>query len=266
LPRPLETSHYCDAVERHRAIEKLVVHRSPGGQYEKKYYRVRAARWYGGIVTADCTGCGLLCKFCWVADEVMFHPATIGKLYTPEKMAEGLVALSEKKGLNQLRVSGGEPTIGKPHLLELLKHLQRHRFKFILETNGILLGADKDYAKDLSEYRDFIHVRVSLKGCNEREFAILTGANQEDFKLQLEALRNLVREGVGCHPSVMSSFSPKSSLNSLANSLKEIDPRLTSEMEIEELILYPHVVKRLKKHNLEYRVAHEPNQVPPDQI
>jgi len=59
-----------DPVQRHLAIEKLVVRNSPEGR-EKKYYRVRPARWYGGIVTADCVGCGLLCKFCWVSDQVM---------------------------------------------------------------------------------------------------------------------------------------------------------------------------------------------------
>jgi uncharacterized Fe-S cluster-containing radical SAM superfamily protein len=266
LLKASETGHYYDPVERHTAVEKLVTRNSPDGQQEKKYYRVRSARWYGGIITADCTGCGLLCKFCWVADEVMFHPATTGKFYTPEKMAENLVALSKKKGLNQLRVSGGEPTIGKPHLLELLQCLQGYQYKFILETNGILIGADEDYARDLERYRDFIHVRVSLKGCNEQEFAILTGSKQEGFQLQLKSLQNLVKVGVSCHPSVMSSFSAKNSLKSLGKRLNEIDARLAQEIEIEELILYPHVVKRLRKFNLEYNVAHKPDRVPPDQI
>jgi len=266
LSRSSETSHYYDAVERHLAIEKLVTRKNPSGNQERKYYRVRPARWYGGIVTADCTGCGLLCKFCWVADEVMFHPATMGKFYTPERMAESLVALAEKKGLTQLRVSGGEPTIGKPHLLELLHQLQGHHYKFILETNGIPLGADEDYAKDLSKYRYFVHVRVSLKGCNDQEFALLTGAKQEGFELQLKALQNLVRAGVGSHPSVMSSFSSKNSLKTLVKRLRKIDPKLAGEMEIEELILYSHVVRRLNKYNLTYHVAHAPNRVPPDQI
>nr|MDO8100144.1 radical SAM protein [Candidatus Njordarchaeota archaeon] len=266
MSRSSETSHYYDPVERHLAIEKLVTRRNPVGQQEKKYYRVRPARWYGGIVTADCTGCGLLCKFCWVADEVMFHPATMGKFYTPERMAVSLVALAKKKELTQLRVSGGEPTIGKPHLLELLHNLQNHRYKFILETNGILLGADGDYAKDLAKYSDFIHVRVSLKGCNEQEFAVLTGSKKEGFQLQLKALQNLMRAGVGCHPSVMSSFSPKGRLSGLTKRLREMDPRLTQEIEIEELILYPHVVKRLKKYGLAYYIAHTPDRIPPDQI
>jgi uncharacterized Fe-S cluster-containing radical SAM superfamily protein len=42
--------------------------------YERKYYRFRVDRWYGGIVTVDCVGCGLFCKFCWVSDNVRLNP------------------------------------------------------------------------------------------------------------------------------------------------------------------------------------------------
>jgi uncharacterized Fe-S cluster-containing radical SAM superfamily protein len=32
---------------------------------ERKYYRFRGGKWYGGIATADCVGCNLRCVFCW---------------------------------------------------------------------------------------------------------------------------------------------------------------------------------------------------------
>jgi uncharacterized Fe-S cluster-containing radical SAM superfamily protein len=239
---------------------------NPDGQQEKKYYRVRAARWYGGIVTADCTGCGLLCKFCWVADEVMSNPAKIGRFYTPKRIADEILAVAKKRKLDQIRVSGGEPAIGKPHLLQLLRHLDGYGIKFILETNGIPIAANKDYAEGLSAYNDFVHVRVSLKGCDEEEFSVLTGARPEHFQLQLKALEYLVESGVDCHPSVMSSFSTPESYNALNRRIKDVDPRLAQNTEVEELILYPHVVKRLKKYGLAYRVGHEPDEIPPDQI
>ena len=242
-----------DPVRRHLSIEKLVTRKSING-LQRKYYRVRPARWYGGIVTADCVGCGLLCKFCWVSDYVMFHPADVGKFYSPEKIANSLVTLAKKKGLNQLRISGGEPTIGKSHLLQVLENLQGEGFSFILETNGILLGYDKDYASKLVKY-NFVHARVSLKGCSESEFALLTGAKPSGFVLQLKSLQNLMDAGVSCHPSVMSSFSSEKNFQKLLKRIKQIDPKLVGEVEIEELILYPHVVKRLKKYGLEYSAA-----------
>jgi len=255
---------FYDPVQRHLAIEKLVT-RTRTEEQERKYYRIRPARWYGGIVTADCVGCGLLCKFCWVSDAVMFRPADVGTFYTPRKVADILVSLAKKCGLDLLRVSGGEPTLGKPHLLQLLNALQGKGFRFILETNGISVAYDESYAASLSKY-GFVHVRVSLKGCSEEEFAILTGAKPYGFTLQLKALQKLVDAGVSCHPSVMVSFSPRESLKVLIQRLEQISPRLADELEIEELILYPHVIKRVRMHKLKYYTAYSPEGVPPEQI
>jgi uncharacterized Fe-S cluster-containing radical SAM superfamily protein len=253
-----------DPIERHLAIEKIVTREDLHGQ-EKKYYRTRPARWYGGIVTADCVGCGLLCKFCWVQDNVMFHPANVGRFYSSTKIADSLVALSQKYKLNLLRVSGGEPTLGKQHLLQLLEALKGRGFRFILETNGLLIAYDEDYSVSLSKY-DFVHVRVSLKGCNEEEFAMLTGAKPEGFKLQLKALQKLTEAGVSCHPSVMASFSPRKNLQKLTQRLKQISSNLAEELEIEELILYPHVIKKVRLHKLKYYTAYTPDNVPAERI
>jgi uncharacterized Fe-S cluster-containing radical SAM superfamily protein len=195
----------------------------------------------------------------------MNQPAKVGEFYKPKNVAERLTFLARKSGIRQLRVSGGEPTIGKPHLLQLLNILQNKGYRFILETNGIPIAYDSNYAKDLAEY-PFLHVRVSLKGCNEEEFAILTDAKPEGFTLQLKALENLVKAEVSCHPSVMSSFFPRESLNRLACRLSKISPELSEGLEIEELILYPRVIRRLRHFGLEYRVAHKPNSVPQEQI
>jgi len=255
---------FYDSVQRHLAIEKLVTRRGPEGQ-ERKYYRIRTARWYGGIATADCVGCGLSCKFCWVSDAVMFRPAKVGRFYTPTEVASSLDSLAKKHGLNLLRISGGEPTIGKPHLLQLLNNLQGKGHHFVLETNGIPIAHDESYAAGLSRY-NFVHVRVSLKGCNEAEFAMLTGAKPDGFTLQLKSLQNLMNAGVSCHPSVMASFSQKENLLELIRRLKQINPDLANDLEIEELILYPHVVKKVEKHKLKYYTAYAPEEVPPERI
>jgi len=253
-----------DPIKRHLAIEKIVTQKGLHGQ-EKKYYRIRPARWYGGIITADCVGCGLLCKFCWVQDKIMFHPSDVGRFYSSTKIAEDLVTLAQKYKLSLLRVSGGEPTLGKQHLLQFLDALKGRGFRFILETNGVLIAYDEDYSASLSKY-DFVHVRVSLKGCNEEEFAVLTGAKPEGFKLQLKALQKLTDAGVSCHPSVMASFSPKKNLQRLTQRLKQISSNLAEELEIEELILYPHVIRRVRLHKLKYYTAYTPDNVPPEKI
>ena len=253
-----------DPVTRHRAMEKLVVREAKLGQ-EKKYWRFRFDRWYGGIVTADAVGCGLVCKYCWVSDTVMFHPSKVEKFYGPDVVAKILVKMAKKRNLRRLRVSGGEPTIGKRHLLQLLDNLEGQSLLFILETNGILIGNDPQYAEDLSKY-GFLHVRVSLKGCDEKEFAMLTGAKPEDFTLQLKALENLLQQGVSCHQAVMTSFSTKENIQRLVERLKSINPKLAEELEFEELILYPKVKRKIEEHRLKYYRAYTPEGVPKKRI
>ena len=250
-----------DPAERHRALEKLVTMDLDNKQL-RRYYRFRSDRWYGGIATADAVGCGLLCKFCWVSDKVLYRPSEVGSFYSPSDVVDRLLSIGETKSFSQLRVSGGEPTIGRRHLLQLLDELALSRgYKFILETNGISIGSDSSYAEDLSRYR-FLHVRVSLKGCNESEFTKLTGAKPESFNLQLEALKNMIEVGVKCHPAVMASFSTEESYRGLVERLGRIDRSLPHEVEIEELILYGHVAERLKRHGLQYHNSHPPDKVP----
>jgi uncharacterized Fe-S cluster-containing radical SAM superfamily protein len=255
---------FYDPVLRHQTIEKMVVREGSYGQ-EKKYWRFRSDRWYGGIATADCVGCGLLCYFCWIREDVRSRPVEVGKFYTPKQVAELLMSIAQRKGFNQVRVSGGEPAIGKKHLLQLLDNFQGKTYRFVLETNGIPIAYDSSYAKDLSHY-PFIHVRVSLKGSNEMEFSMLTGAKPEGFQLQLKALENLEKANVSYHAACMVSFSTDESREPFLHRLGTISPRLAEEFEVEELILYPSVQKRLREYGLKYYTAYSPRSVPQELI
>lgn len=250
-----------DALARHRAIESLVARDSSRGQL-RKYYRFRADRWYGGIATGDVVGCGLLCKFCWVSDHILERPDLSGEFLAPPQAFQRLLRVAERRRLAQVRLSGGEPTIGRTHLLNVLSEVEKERrFRFILETNGILLGADPSYCTDLAAFR-CLHVRISLKGSCENDFAKLTGARGDGFKFQVDALRNLRDAGVSCHPAVMSSFSTQDGLRQLQELISTIDQRLVDNLEVEELIRYPRVERRLQKFGLTPCVSHDPNNVP----
>lgn len=250
-----------DALARHRAIESIVVHNGSRGQL-RKYYRFRADRWYGGIATGDVVGCGLLCRFCWVSENILERPDTSGKFLAPEEVARNLLQVAKSRHLGQVRLSGGEPTIGRSHLLRLLSQIENeHRFRFILETNGILLGADPSYCTDLALF-SCLHVRVSLKGSRESEFETLTGAKGEGFTKQIDSIRNLRDAGASCHPAVMSSFSTQDSIRQLRDRISTIHPKLADDLELEELIRYPRVERRLHKFGLGSYVSHDPKNVP----
>lgn len=234
-------------IELSKKMEKIV-----SKNLERKYYRFRPAKFYGGIATADVCGCNLRCEFCW-AWNVISRPERIGKFYSPQDVANNLISIAKKYKFNQIRVSGNEPTINKQHLLNVLGILKDSSLNFILETNGILIGFDESYAKDLSKYKDFIHVRVSFKASNKEEFSKLTGALPEAFELQIGALKNLVKENVPCHPAVMISFSEPASIKNLRDRLETISPNFY-DFEEETLVLYGNVKKRLDEAKINYKI------------
>jgi uncharacterized Fe-S cluster-containing radical SAM superfamily protein len=157
-----------------------------------------------------------------------------------------LVACADKYRYSQLRITGNEPTIGKEHLLNLLAMIENTNLQYILESNGILIGNDPDFAEQLARFTH-VHVRISLKGTDEEEFSRLTGASSNSFDLQIRALENLMTFGVPCNPAVMVSFSSQKGLEKLKEKLARIDGSLVNRLEKEYVILYPPVVERLKK-------------------
>jgi uncharacterized Fe-S cluster-containing radical SAM superfamily protein len=229
-----------DPIKLAKETEKIVAQNSL-----RKYYRFRKAIYYNGIATADCVGCNLRCVFCW-ASNVVENYQRIGKFYSPKEVAKKLVEIAIKNNFNKVRISGNEPTISKIHLLNVLKEIPK-KFLFILETNGILIGNDKNFAQELSNFKN-LHVRVSLKGTNQKEFSKLTGAKPEFFDLQLKALENLKKANVSFHPALIELA--KEDLNGLIKKIKAIDQNL--KLEIEPLILYPKIERNLKKLNLDF--------------
>jgi uncharacterized Fe-S cluster-containing radical SAM superfamily protein len=214
----------------------------------RNYYRFRPAKFYGGIATADCVGCNLRCAFCW-SWNVTTRPETVGSFYTPRDVAHRLIGIAKAKKLTRLRISGNEPTLCREHLIKVLELIPQE-YLFILETNGILIGQDETYARDLSRFPN-LHVRVSLKGTCEEDFFRLTGAHPSAFGLQLKALEHLAKCGVAVHPACMVSFSTAERIKALRTRLAAIHPSFEG-FEEEELILYPAVEERLRKMNVDY--------------
>lgn len=218
-------------------VEETVIKNS-----QKKYFRFRPTKFYRGVSTADTLGCNLLCKFCWNFNRNQ-KTKEMGEFYSPEEVANKLTKMAESKDYHQLRISGGEPTIGRKHLLEVLENVPG-KYHFILETNGILIGENQTYSDQFSQF-DNTHVRVSLKGADKGEFSRLTGARPEFYTLQLKALENLRLNNVSYHASVMSL---KDDFSGLRKKLSQIDPSM--QLEVEQLKLYNHVKRRMKQSGL----------------
>jgi uncharacterized Fe-S cluster-containing radical SAM superfamily protein len=248
---------FYDPIKRAQEVARIVCRGN-----KRRYYRFRPARFYGGIGTADCLGCCLRCLFCWSWDKVV-RPGRCGMFYSPHQVAGKLSTIAFKKGFRQVRISGNEPTLARDHLLQVLAQIPGD-IRFILETNGILIGHDATYARDLSRFEN-LYVRVSIKGTSEAEFSMLTGADPAGFGLQIQALEHMARFNLPGHPAVMVSFSSPENIKALRVRLREIDKDF-EDFEVEELVLYGKVEERLIKAGLIYNTSHEPSCIPPEQV
>lgn len=235
-----------DPIELSAKVESHVIK----NKMVKKYYRFRGAKYYGGISTADVVGCNMYCHFCWVHPKVRYDFQKAGTFYSPEEVGTRLIRIAEKAKFTQLRISGGEPTIGQDHLLALLRVLDDFNYTFILETNGMLLSQE-NYAKNLSNFNN-LHVRVSLKAATPEIFSKVTGAVQAAYFYPLQALKYLVQYEISCHASVLVDFCSEDDVQFLSKRLQEVDPALVNQLEFESLILYPNVKKGLKKIGLKF--------------
>jgi len=151
--------------------------------------------------------------------------------------------------VNKLRISGAEPTLGKEHLLSLLELVENSEFSlFILETNGILFGVDKDYVRKISKFTK-PYVRISLKAGTPEAFAKKTGAKPEFFETPFQAIKNLLDCNVSFHVAAMSAdprIMTKEERMNLLKKLAEIDTKLLSNLEEEVMDAYDSTLARLK--------------------
>ncbi|MBI5253480.1 MAG: radical SAM protein [Euryarchaeota archaeon] len=231
-----------DPITSSKALERMVTKHGEKGLL-RKYYRFRPARFYGGIATADAVGCNLNCAFCWVK-EPRLKPWKYGEFYSPGEVASKLEEIARRGRFSKVRVSGAEPTIGREHLVELINVIDKDLL-FILETNGMLIGYDESYAREFVGKN--VYVRVALKGASSEEFALLTNAKPEFYDYQIKALENLEKYGISYRPALM-TFSKN--IQGLKERLEKVSPGLSEEIEIEELMLFPHVKKELEKKNI----------------
>lgn len=207
----------------------------------------------GGIATGYACGCCLRCVYCWVGWSRDF-PEKFGEFYSPEQAFEKLSEAAHKAGVRKLRISGAEPTLGKDHLLALLELVEESEFDlFILETNGILFGVDRDYVKKLSRFKK-PHIRVSLKAGTPEAFTRKTGAKPESFELPFKAIQNLLDCGISFHVAAMSAdpriMTPEERA-ALVEKLASINPKLVLALEEEVIDPYDTTLARLKFAGLE---------------
>ncbi len=241
-----------DPVRLAERLEPLVAPERLGVQL-RRYARFRWSRHYGGNVAGDVLGCNLRCAFCWAWR--FAYKAVGGVPLAPWEAARRLAA--EARGRPRARVArltGGEPTIGWAHLVELAPRVARllPHAVFVVETNGILLGAGRVDPLELVARagRGRVFFRVSIKAATPEAFERLTGAAGWALDLQLRALERLAEAGLepgrDYRPALVLGFEPPEAVARLLERLEAIDPRLPAVVEPEPVRVYPHVERLMR--------------------
>jgi len=224
--------------------EKIVIRGN-----KRKYARLaRPLRFYGGTISATEVGCNLRCKFCF-SDKPVRRPHSTGRFYTPQQVFNALKKKADQYGSKLISASASEGTLGRQHLFEILEMVDKTDLVYILETNGMTLGHDPDFARQLSQFRN-LHVRVSIKGTTKEEYLMLTGASSKSYDLPYKALEHLMNAGVSCNVCLMVSFSSKENIEKAEQRLRDIRPGLLKSLEKEHITLFPKVLKRLNKYDM----------------
>jgi uncharacterized Fe-S cluster-containing radical SAM superfamily protein len=211
---------------------------------KRKYYRFRASRHYGGIVTADAVGCPFLCAYCWNYGRNE-SPERFGEFYAADDVVEKLTSIARRKKIRLFRISGAEPVLGTASFDHLLEVVTAGRF--VIETNGLILGALPELAERLGGLN--VAVRISIKGWDDQSFERLSGAKREFFEYPLIALKTLIGAGVDAWPAVMGDLFGTGGTRRLSALMEEMGIR--TRIETEYLERYPFIVSNLRQRGWE---------------
>lgn len=130
--------------------------------------------------------CNLRCPLCYAdAGEGEFL-----SLDNIEKMMD-FFQDSEGGKAEILQISGGEPTI-HPEIINILKMAKAKKFKYVmLNTNGIRIAADEEFARELQQFVGGFEVYLQFDGFKPSTYEQLRGVNILDKKKK--AIDNLAK-------------------------------------------------------------------------
>ncbi len=219
----------------------------------RKYTDFYTVGVYGGIATGYTVGCNLRCFFCWVGPR-RDRPESYGEFYSPEETAEKIVKIALREDVDKARISGGEPTLGRKHLLEVLGYLEGFDVldTFILETNGILFGNEESYVEEIERF-ELPSIRVSLKAGFSEEWERKTGAEAETLELPYKAIEHLWKRDVDFHVAAMVDprITSKKEMLNIYKKVSEVSENLSENIEWESIDMYPNTQRRLDKAEVE---------------
>ena len=172
------------------------------------YYKFKYMDFYGGINTAYANGCNLLCAYCFNHQRNENLLKSQASFYKPSEVVLKLRKLADKNDCQVCRISGCEAILGDRstlHLATIIKSMPG--FRFVIESNGLMLGANPQLIGYFDCLRDRdILFRICLKADNALTFSKVTGAKSDYWHYPLDAIKLLKARGFDISVGFMKRF------------------------------------------------------------
>jgi uncharacterized radical SAM superfamily Fe-S cluster-containing enzyme len=137
-----------------------------------------------------CDECNLACPVCYAASGP--GRGNVRPLAQVERMLDAVVRNEGEPDVVQ--ISGGEPTV-HPEFFEILDAAKRRPIRHLMvNTNGVRIAREPDFAKRLASYLPGFEVYLQYDSSEERPLRVLRGADLRDVRRR--ALENLDRHGI----------------------------------------------------------------------
>ena len=124
--------------------------------------------------------CNLRCPICYAGSGP--ERQTHRSLEQVERMLDAVVANEGEPDVVQ--ISGGEPTI-HPQFFEILDAAKKRPIRHLMvNTNGVRIARDREFAKRLGSYKPFFEIYLQFDSLRSTPLEVLRGADLRDIRMK----------------------------------------------------------------------------------
>ncbi len=219
-----------DLIERSREIEAKVI--KDGKRYFGSFFVESDVSVQHYISYAFSAGCNVNCYYCastvrdhqeGLVPDINLKYNKLGNLrsgfYSPKELLEAFIKISENPDLfgnanafgkvDKFAILDCETSIGMEYVFQLMDLIYGYNkenaknYTFILFTNGILLGYNREYIRILEKYKEYLDIRFSIKAGSEEEFTQRLDVDGKYFYYPFNAIKECIKLGINHYVAVL---------------------------------------------------------------